>query len=118
MLRTYHGKCFTTECLLHKKSVSIYHKGWQFSCHHITDRNVNDLSLKNISPQIVYCTKINVSLYHKGWQFSCHLITGRNVKDLSLGNVLPQIVYCTKISVRFVLQNTHNLRLLFCSLHN
>ena len=50
--------------------------------------NVKDLSLENVLPHIVYCTKINVSLNHKGGgQISCHLITGSNVKDLSLGNV-------------------------------
>ena len=50
--------------------------------HHISGRNDKDLSLKNVSLQIVYSTKIkfNVSLYHKGGgggggQFSCHLIT-------------------------------------------
>ena len=70
--------------LPHKISVSLYHKEWQFSCNHISGRNDKDLSLKHVSLQIVYCTKIkfNVSLYHKGQQFSCHLITGSNVKDL------------------------------------
>ena len=36
--------------------------------HHISGRNDKDLSLKNVSLQIVYSTKIkfNVSLYHKG----------------------------------------------------
>ena len=28
--------------------------------------NVKDLSLENVLPHIVYCTKINVSLNHKG----------------------------------------------------
>ena len=27
-----------------KICVSLYHMGWQFSCHHITGRNVKDLS--------------------------------------------------------------------------
>ena len=74
--------------------------GWQFSCHHITGRNIKELSLESVLSQIVYCANISVSLYYKGWQFSCHLTTGRNVKDSSLENVLPQIVYCTKISVK------------------
>ena len=118
------------KCML--SSVSLYHKGWQFSCHLTTGINVKDLSLENVLPHIVYCTKISVSLYHKEWQFSCHLTTGRNVQDLLLENFLPQNVYCTKISVSsyykrqfcclliwfkaytFVSQNTHKLRLLLC----
>ena len=79
MLRTYHRIFFTADCLLHKVSVSLHHKGWHFSCHLTTGRNVEDLSLENVLPQIVYCTKISVSLYH----MKCHHITGRNVKDLS-----------------------------------
>ena len=96
MLRVYHWKMFYGILFIEQKSVSLYHKGWQFSCHHISGRNDKDLSLKNVSPQIVNCAKIYVSLYHKGRQFSCHITTGRNVQDLSLENVLPQIVYCTK----------------------
>ena len=99
----------------------------------MTGRNIKEISLESVLSQIVHCAKIRVSLYYKGWQFSCHLTTGRNVKDSSLENVLPQIVYCTKISVSsyykrwqfcchliwfkaytFVLQNTHELRLLLC----
>ena len=127
---------FTAECLLHKNKCKFIPYGWQFSCHHITGRNIKELSWESVLlwSQIVYCAKISVSLYYKGWQFSCHLTTGRNVKDSSLENVLPQIVYCTKISVSsyykrwkfcchliwfkaytFVLQNTHKLRLLLCS---
>ena len=111
--------------------------GRQFSCHHITGSNIKDLSVENVLPQIVYCTKISVSLYHKVWQFSCQHISGRNDKDFSLKNVSPQIVYCSKISVSsyykgrqfcchliwlktytFVFQNTHKLRLLLCRSHN
>ena len=65
-------------------TVSLYHKEWQFSCHLTTGINVKDLSLENVLPHIVYCTKISVSLYYKGWQLSCHLTTGRKIKDLSL----------------------------------
>ena len=79
-----------------KISVSLYHMGWQFSCHLTTGRNVQDLLLENVLSHIVYCTKISVSLYHMGWQFSCLLTTGRNIKDLSLESVLSQIVYCIK----------------------
>ena len=66
--------------------MSLY-KEWQFSCHHTAGRNVKDLSLETVLPQIVYCPKISVSLY-KEWQFSCHHTAGRNVKDLSLETVL------------------------------
>ena len=57
---------FTAYCLLRKISGSLYHKEWQLSCHLTTGRNVQDLSLENVLPQIVYCTKISVSLYHRG----------------------------------------------------
>ena len=77
---------FTSYCFSMKISVSLYQKGWQFSCHLITGRNVNDLSPENVY-LILFSMKISVSLYQKGWQFSCHLITGRNVKDLSPENV-------------------------------
>ena len=132
MFRTYYWKMFYCT----KISVSLYHMGWQFSCHHITCRNIilRNYHRKVVLSQIVYCAKISLSLYYKGWQFSCHLTTGRNVKDSSLENVLRQIVYCTKISVRsyykrwqfccqliwfkaytFVFQNTHKLKLLLCN---
>ena len=113
MFRTYYWKCFTAECSLHKNkcnfitygvavqlprakiSVSLYYKGWQFSCHLTTGRNVKDSSLENVLPQIVYCTKISVSSYYKRWQFCCHLIWFK--------------------AYTFVLQNTHKLRLLLCN---
>ena len=77
---------FTSYCLSTKISGSLYQKGWQFSCHLITGRDVKDLSPEMFTS---YClsTKISGSLYQKGWQFSCHLITGRDVKDLSPENV-------------------------------
>ena len=67
---------------------------------------VKDLSLGNVLPQLVYCTKIIACLYHKGWQFCCHLITSRNVKDLSLG-FFNAIVYCTKVSVSLYHKGWH-----------
>ena len=57
LLRTYGWKMFIADCLLHKISVSLYHKEWQFSCHLTTGRNVQDLLLENVLPQNVYCTK-------------------------------------------------------------
>ena len=38
-------------------SVSLYYKGWQFSCHLTTGRKIKDLSLENVLPQIVHCIK-------------------------------------------------------------
>ena len=35
-------------------------KGWLFSCHLITGGYVEDLSLENVLPQIVYCKKISI----------------------------------------------------------
>ena len=46
-----------------KISVWIYQKGWQFSCHLITGRNVERLSMNNL---IVFSTKISVRLDQKG----------------------------------------------------
>ena len=64
----------------YERGVSLYQKGWQFSCHIITGRNVKDLSLEN-----VYLIFLSKKAYtKKGCQFSCHLVTGRKVKDLSL----------------------------------
>ena len=48
MLRTYHWKMFTSYYFNTKISVSLYQKGWQFSCHLIAGRNVKDLSLENV----------------------------------------------------------------------
>ena len=91
MLRIYHLDFFISYCLSTKISVSLYQKGWQFSCHLITCRNVKDLSPEMFTS---YCFSIEISgsLYQMGWQFSCHLITGRNFKDLSPDNVLTHIV--------------------------
>ena len=45
-----------------KINVSIYQKGWQFSCYQITGRHVKDLSPENIY-FILLSTKVSVSLY-------------------------------------------------------
>ena len=79
-----------------KLSVSLYEKGWQFSCHLITGRNVKNILLETVFPHIVLVRKKSASLYDKGWQFSCHIIAGRNIKDLSLENALLHIVLVRK----------------------
>ena len=99
MLRTYHWKMFYGILFIAQKRLSLYHKGWQFSCHLPTGINVKDVSLEMFYG-ILFIAQKRLSLYHKGWQFSCHLPTGINVKDVSLENVLRHFVYCTKISVR------------------
>ena len=91
MLRIYRLKMFTSHCFSTKISGSLYQKGWQFSCHLITCKNVKDLSPKNVY-LILFKYEKSGNLYQKGLQFSCHLITGRNFKDLSTENVLTRIV--------------------------
>ena len=91
MLRIYHLDFFISYCLSTKISVCLYQKGWQFSCHLITCRNVMDLSPENVN-LVLFSIEISGSLYQMGRQFSCHLITGRNFKDLSPDNVLTHIV--------------------------
>ena len=51
-------------------SVSLYYKGWQFSCHLTTGRNVKDSSLENVLQQIVYCTKISLVHIIRGGSFA------------------------------------------------
>ena len=57
---------------------------------------LKDLSLENVLPHIIYCTKISVSLYYKGWQFSCHLTTGR-LEDLKVLRLSPDHLNKVKI---------------------
>ena len=48
MLRVYHWKMFGLMMFEYERSSSLYQKGWPFSCHLITDRNIKDLSLENV----------------------------------------------------------------------
>ena len=84
MLGIYPLKMFTSYCLSTKISVSLYKKGWQFSCHLITGINVKDVSPENVYLILFKYENKCVSLYQKGRQLSCHLIIGRNIKELSL----------------------------------
>ena len=79
------------------KRVSLYHKGWQFSCHLTTGIKLKDSPLANVKPHIVYCTKISVSLYHK----ESH-ITGKNVKDLLPENVFTADCLLHKNKCKFI----------------
>ena len=40
-----------------KLRVSLYEKGWQFSCHIITGRNVKNILLETVFPHIVLVRK-------------------------------------------------------------
>ena len=86
MLSIYHWKTFTSYCFSTKVSERLTQKGWQFTCHLLTDRNVKHLSLENVY-LISFLYENNVRLYQKGWQFTCHLKSGKNVKHLSLQNI-------------------------------
>ena len=48
MLRIYHLEMFTSYCFSTKIIVNLYQKGWQFSCHLKSGRNVKDLSPENV----------------------------------------------------------------------
>ena len=62
MLRIYHLDFFISYYLSTKISVSLYQKGWQFSCHLIIGGNLKDLSPENVLTHIVFCTVIVVNL--------------------------------------------------------
>ena len=47
MFRIFQLKNLSLYCLNKERSVSLYQKGWQFSSHSITARNVKDLLPEN-----------------------------------------------------------------------
>ena len=91
MLSIYNCKMFTSYCFCTKISERLYQKGWHFTCHLKTGRNVKHLSLENVYVKL-FSMKISVRLYQKGWQFICNLRTGRNVTHLSLENVYLKLI--------------------------
>ena len=70
MLRIYHLDFFISYCLSTKISLSLNQKGWQFSCHLITCRNVKDLS-----PENVYLVLFRVGVIKIVIVINCNLIT-------------------------------------------
>ena len=106
MFSNYQWKMFTSYFVSKKISVRLYQKGWQFSCHLLTCRNVKHLLLENVY-LILFLYENKCKVIPKG--MASHLPPNNRKKCLSIYHWKMFTSYCfnTKISVRLYLKGWH-----------